>query len=46
VQFKGNPDAGVIYDESALTVQFVPFNGSGQVPKPVPPTRPARGAGN
>lgn len=46
VHFVGDPDTGVIYDESTLTVQFVPFNGAGAVPKPIPPARPARAAGN
>lgn len=46
VRFKGDPTTGVIYDESSLTVQFVPFNGAGLVPTPLPPSRPQRAAGN
>ena len=46
VHFVGDPETGVIYDESTLTVQFVPFNGAGAVPKPVPPARTARAGGN
>jgi hypothetical protein len=37
VAFMGDPETGVIFDESALVVQFVPFNGSGGVPHAIPP---------
>jgi hypothetical protein len=46
VRFVGDPQTGVIFDESALTVQYVPFNGAGAVPKPVKPTTSGRVAGN
>jgi hypothetical protein len=39
VRFSGDPNTGVIFDESTLTVQYVPFNGSGIPPKAVPPAR-------
>jgi hypothetical protein len=41
VQFFGNPATGVTFDETTLEVLFVPFNGNGQVPTPVAPSRPS-----
>ena len=41
-----NPATGVTYDESTIEVTFIPFNGSGQLPTPVPPTAPTHAGAN
>ncbi|MGH2631586.1 MAG: hypothetical protein ACRDHI_13660 [Actinomycetota bacterium] len=41
-----NTAATTIYDESTLEVLFFPFNGSGNVPKPLSPLAPRGGASN
>jgi hypothetical protein len=45
VKFRAYINSGLTYDESTLEVVFIPFNGSGKVPSPKPPTRPIVGGG-
>jgi hypothetical protein len=44
VAFVGDPSAGVIFDESTLVVQYVPFNGAGKIPTAIPPAAPTKHA--